>query len=459
MVDVLKKGDSLLLRTEKISSDGSGIARLPDGLVVFVPGALPGESLRTRITTLKKEYAIAAPEEIVESHPKRTRPACPVYDFCGGCQLQHAEYALQLELKQSIVHDAFTRILKRPFPSVPPCIPSPDQMAYRNKTSLPVRSSDGKPGMGYFARRSHAIVPMKSCPVAAGRIDEAFSIVMDALPSLALPPYDERGGKGLLRHAIFRQSIEKADTLVSLVVAGPLSARQRNLLKTRLLPSLQTAFPGLRGLTLNLNATAGNVIVGPNTELLWGDGLLEEELSPFAFEYDSTAFFQINSRQAHALYQYTENIARFSGDESVLELFSGIGSLTAFLTQSSRRVTAVEEWESAVRLMKSNMARNGIENKATVIAGAVENIVPALEERFDVVVLDPPRTGCHPSVLHKVLSLNPQKIVYVSCNPATLARDAAILFDGGFDIEGITCFDMFPQTVHVETVVRLSRRG
>lgn len=459
MVQVLNKGDSVLLRTEKISSDGSGIARLPDGLVVFVPGALPGESLRARVTTRKKEYAIAFPEELVEPHQFRRRPPCLVYDRCGGCQLLHAEYPLQLELKQSIVQDAFSRIFKRPFPPVSPCVPSPDQMAYRNKTSLPVRSADGNPSMGYFARRSHEIVSMKTCPVAACRIDEAFSIVMKALPSLSIPPYDERGGKGLLRHAIFRQSIEKADTLVSLVVAGHLSSRQRAALQERLLPSLQNAFPGLRGLTLNTNVTSGNVIVGPNTEILWGDGLLEEALPPFVFEYDTTAFFQINSKQAHALYQYTASAARLSGDESVLELFSGIGSLSAFLTQSSRHVTAVEEWEPAVRMMRNNMARNGIEDKTTVISGAVESIVPALEERFDVVVLDPPRTGCNPSVLHKVLSLRPQRIVYVSCNPATLARDATILFDGGFTIENIACFDMFPQTVHVETVALLHRRG
>ncbi len=452
-----ERGASVLLRAEKISSDGSGIARTPEGLVIFIPGALPGERLRATVSLRKKEYAIAFPDELLEPHPLRQQPLCPVFNSCGGCQLQHATYALQLELKRAIVQDAFERIYKRPFPPIPSCIPSPEQIKYRNKTSLPVRNRAGASVMGYFARRSHDVVPIKNCPVAAEHINRAFSVVAENIHLLGLAPYDEKKGKGILRHLIFRQSIETNDTLISVVLANALSSSKKTILEERILPALREALPGLRSLTLNINQSRSNVIVGPKTEVLFGDGLIEEILSPFRFEYDTTAFFQVNSRQARFLYEYVSDAANLTGDERVLELFSGIGSLTSFLAARSHHVTAVEEWDSAVRMMQSNLSRNGVGDKVTVIAGAVEKVVPFFEGVFDVLVLDPPRTGCDASVLRKALSLNPHRIIYVSCNPATLARDACILNDGGFSLDNLACYDMFPQTVHVETVARFIR--
>ena len=453
-----EKGASVFLRTEKISSDGSGIARTPEGLVIFVPGALPGEAMRATVSLRKKEYAIAVPDELLESHPLRQQPFCPVFSSCGGCQLQHAAYALQLELKRAIVQDCFERIYKKKsFLLVPSCIPSPEQTGYRNKTSLPVRNRDGKFVMGYFSRRSHDIVPITNCPVAARHINNAFSAISGTLSTLGLAPYDEKNGKGILRHAIFRQSMENNDILVSLVLAETLSSRKKTVLERDVLPALQKALPSFRSLTLNINPARSNVIVGPKTEVLFGDGLLEESLASFRFEYDTTAFFQVNSRQARFLYEYVADAACLTGNERVLELFSGIGSLTSFLASRSLHVTAVEEWDSAVRMMRSNLSRNGVGEKTTVFAGAVENVAPSLEGTFDVVVLDPPRTGCDATVLQKVLSLNPQRIIYVSCNPATLARDAGILTDGGFVLDNLACFDMFPQTVHVESVARFIR--
>lgn len=311
--------------------------------------------------------------------------------------------------------------------------------------------------MGYFARRSHDVVPIKNCPVAAEHIDRAFSVVAENMSLLGLAPYDEKKGKGTLRHVIFRQSIETNDTLISFVVADALSSSKKTILEKRMLPALQESLPCLRSVTLNLNQTRSNVIVGPKTEILFGDGLIEEILPPFRFEYDTTAFFQVNSRQARFLYEYVSDAANLTGDERVLELFSGIGSLTSFLAARSHHVTAIEEWDSAVQMMRSNLSRNGVGNKVTVIAGAVEKVVPSFDGVFDVLVLDPPRTGCDAIALRKALSLNPHRIIYVSCNPATLARDACILNDGGFSLDNLACYDMFPQTVHVETVARFIR--
>lgn len=457
MIGVYEKGASVFLRTEKISSDGSGIARTPEGLVVFVPGALPGEAMRATVSLRKKEYAIAVPDELLESHPLRQQPFCPVFQSCGGCQLQHAAYALQLELKRLIVQDCFARIYKKPFPPVPSCIPSPEQTEYRNKASLPVRNRAGKIVMGYFARRSHDLVPIDACPVAARHINNAFSVISDTLSTLGLAPYDEKNGKGLLRHVLFRQSIENNELLISFVLAETLSSSKKAALERDVLPALHKALPSLRSLTLNINTARSNVIVGPNTEVLFGDGLIDERLVPFRFEYDTTAFFQVNSRQARFLYEYVVDAACLTGNERVLELFSGIGSLTSFLASKSRHVTAVEEWDSAIRMMRSNLSRNRVGEKTAVIAGAVEDVAPSLEGTFDTVVLNPPRTGCDASVLQKLLSLNPHRIIYVSCNPATLARDAGILADGGFVLDNLACFDMLPQTVHVESVARFIR--
>ena len=310
--------------------------------------------------------------------------------------------------------------------------------------------------MGYYARGSHDIVPMKSCLVAAKLIDRAFATVSAALPALGIPAYDERSGKGVLRHAIFRHGIKTGELLVSLVIASPLKARQRNRLEEQLVARLKSEFPGLRSFTLNLNRSPGNVITGLETEAILGDGLVEEELSPFRFECDTTSFFQVNTCQARAMYEYAARAGGVAQAANVLELYAGSGGLTAFLAGAAGRITAVEEWPPAVSLMESNMERNGMKERVTIAPGAVEKVIPDLKESFDLVVLDPPRTGCTPDVLRGVLSLKPSTIVYVSCNPATLARDAATLVDGGYSIESLTCFDMFPQTVHVETVAVLS---
>ena len=456
-VGLVDKGKIVEIRTDKISSDGSSLARLPDGRVLFVRGALPQETIRARVTNIKKSYATAVCTEVLEAHESRRGAFCPVFDRCGACQLQHASYSFQLELKRSILEDAFRRIYKRPFPQIPPCVPSPNQTWYRNKVSLPVRDRRGRVTMGYYARGSHEVVPMESCPVAADRIDDLFSATAEVLPALGFSVYDERDGKGLLRHAIFRQGINSEDALASLVISAPLTQKQKSTLERVLIPALKQSVPTLRSFTLNLNPNPGNVILGAETEAILGDGLLLEELHPFVLEYDTTSFFQVNTTQARALFEHTTNCCGVKGNELVLELFGGVGSLTSFLADRCGHVTVVEEWPSAVRLMKANMERNGLLGKTTILDGAVEKVVPSLNEGFETVVLDPPRTGCSPEVIEKVACLGADRIVYVSCNPATLARDAALLANGGYEIESLTCFDMFPQTVHVETVACFTR--
>ena len=454
---VVKTGDRIVLDIEKISSDGSGIARTSEGLVVFLPGALPGEKVEARITLKKREYAIASVENILVPHSRRAIPFCPHYGICGGCQLQHAEYSLQCDLKKNMVEDAFTRIYKKPFPPISSCIPSPEERAYRNKASLPIKKQSAQIIPGFYRRRSHDIIPVKHCPVLAPGIDEALGVMADILPSLGLDSYDEKTARGLLRHLILRQGRAAGDILLSLVLSRKISADEREILLTKLLPRLLQVLPGLRSFTGNYNQKPGNVIVGPSTEVFYGDGLVKELLGPFNFVYDTTAFFQINSLQALQLYKEAVSCAIRSENDSVLELYSGIGTMTAFLAAASSRVTAVEEWPSSVEGMRVNLAANGLDARVNILSGTVENHIASLKGSFDSIVLDPPRTGCSEKVLRGISSLSPSRIVYVSCSAATLARDGAFLYEEGFIPRKISCFDMFPQTSHVETVILMSR--
>ncbi len=449
----LKTGDRVTLSIEKISSDGSGIARHDDGIIVFVPGALPDENVSCTVSVKKREYAIASPVDILTPHPQRALPFCPLYGMCGGCQLQHAGYTLQCDLKRLMVDDAFSRIYKKPFPPVSSCIPSSEERAYRNKASLPIRREKGKIVPGFYRRRSHDVIPVIDCPVLAPKVNEALGVMAGALPSLGLSSYNEKTARGLLRHLILRQGHATGDLLLSIVVSRKILPNERDILQSKLLPLLVKALPEMRSFTANYNPKPGNVIVGPVTEVLYGDGLVKEILGPFTFQYDTTAFFQVNSLQALQLYKEASALAIRSEQDSILELYSGIGTLTAFLAAASFHVTAVEEWPSSVESMRENMIANGLNERVSILSGAVEDHIASLSTPFDAVVIDPPRTGCSEKVLRGIVALSPDRIVYVSCNPATLARDGAFLHEAGYILSKITCFDMFPQTSHVETVV------
>jgi len=455
----MKTGESIRLQTGKISSDGSAIARTPEGLVIFVPGALPGEDLDVRLSFRKKEYAIGSPEKIYMPSPRRTEPFCPLYGACGGCQLQHATYDLQRELKWSIVNDAFERIYKNPYPEISPCSGSPLEKNYRNKTSFPVGGRAGSVILGYYSRRSHDIVETACCPIMAKDVEEAPELFAYALRSSGLAPYNEKTGKGMIRHIILRYSFSTKDILVSIVTAKKASKEEKKLIIEKILPPLKATYENLRTMTLNYNPSRGNVIVGKNTETLCGDGIIEEDLGPFRFRYDTTAFFQVNPLQAVRLYEKAAEMASAEGNDPILELYSGIGSLTAFLCRHSSSVTAVEEWAPSVERMRENIEENGLSGKVRVAAGPVENHIRSFPKGFRTIVVDPPRTGCSREVLAGMMNLEPEKIVYVSCNPATLARDAGLLLEGGYQPVGICCFDMFPQTVHVESIALFRRKN
>ena len=441
--------ENLRLRIDSISSDGTGIARTDFG-IIFVENALPGEILRAEIILRKKDFSLARAVSIEKESPGRVTPRCKYYGRCGGCQLQHANYETQLAIKSRIVKDAMIRIggFDAKFFENLECESSPEIWGYRNKAAFPVQDFRGRVATGFYRAGSHNLEFIKTCPVNAKKINFMYNKLLDNLGNLTINAYDERNNSGKLRHIILRTGINTQETLASFVINGKLSAKNvKNLIAFG-----NSARPDT--LTLNHNSKPGNTILGTQTENLLGEGVIHEKLEDFSYMIDTTSFFQVNTHQAEKLFSHVRNLAKDS--RNILELYSGVGSLTCYLAKKSQ-VTSVEEWRSAVYMARKNLRNNNLEVNA--LCGRSEDIISELESGFDLVVLDPPRDGCERSVLESIKNFGVAKIIYVSCNPATLARDCKILAAHGYVIENIRSFDMFPQTAHVETCVLLVRES
>ena len=443
----------LELNITALSTDAAGIARTSKG-VVFVHGALPGETVKAEIVARKKDFSIADTVSIIKNSSGRAVPKCKYYGHCGGCQLQHADYETQLKLKADIVRDAMTRLggFKPELFEKLTCEPSPDFWGYRNKAAFPVQNFKGKFITGFYRAGTHRLELIRQCPVNAKKLNEIYGKILDGLenPKNKFPfdGYDERENKGKLRHLIARTGINTGESLLSFVINGKLSAKS-----VKALANLgNSARPDT--LTINHNSKPGNVILGTYTENLLGSGIISERLGKYKLMFDTASFFQVNTGQAEKLFAYASNLAE--GAENILELYSGVGSLTCYLAEKAKSVTSVEEWRGAVRMAVKNLSANNFEN-VNALCGRSEEIIEDLKNNYDAVVLDPPRDGCERSVLEAINKFGVKKIIYVSCNPATLARDCKILFGHGYELIKIKAFDMFPQTAHVETVAELKK--
>lgn len=451
------QGEIRKFKITEINNEGEGIVRLGDErFVVFVPDALPEEDVTCRIVQAKKNYAVAKVLERHNDSSKRIKPLCPVYGKCGGCQLQHMDYESQLKLKTKTVYDAIRRIGGVSEPSVNKCIPSPSQWAYRNKASLPVQTDRREKFLaGFYKNRSHDIVPFIGCPVLLPMLESNVISIIKDLKEAGLEGWNEKSHHimGFIRHLVFRTA-KFTDHSLCGVVAG----RSANMDEARKLKNIATGHSDdIRGIIFNKNISKGNFIWGDVFSTIHGETVMQEVLGKYRFNFEISSFFQINSEQALALYEYAAKIAAGESPENILELYSGAGTLTAFLSEAAKHVTAVEEWPQASKYLKINAELNGL-NNITGHSGSAEDVSEALSgEKFNTIVLDPPRTGCDPRVIAAIIKISPQKIVYVSCGPATLARDIKSLMSNGYAIRNIQPFDMFPQTGHVETVVTMAR--
>lgn len=440
-----------------VNNEGEGVVRTEGGFVLFVPDALPGEEVTCRIVRLKRNYGLAKVLKRFGASPDRTEPLCPHFGRCGGCQLQHMTYEAQLKMKTRSVYDALKRIGGIAEPVVEECQPSPSVWGYRNKASMPVqRSRTDKFVAGFYKQRSHEIIQLKECKVLLPELEKTILRLIPALREIGFSGYDEKRQNNIInfiRHIVLRQGKYSGESLCGVVGTKKISETERDKLHHK----IRDDFPALNGLIYNQNSSTGNFIWGETFDTVCGDLKMTERLDKYSFSFEISSFFQINSEQTVKLYNKTAGLAFENSPKRILELYSGVGSLTAFLAAGSERVTAVESWEPAARYISLNAKNNGLGN-IEPRPGMAEDIVKELDRnKYETVVLDPPRSGCAPEVISAIKKIAPGKIVYVSCNPATLARDIQSLTRDKYALETAQPFDMFPQTGHVECVASLSR--
>ncbi|MDR3254925.1 MAG: 23S rRNA (uracil(1939)-C(5))-methyltransferase RlmD [Synergistaceae bacterium] len=459
----MSPGDILTVKISSINSEGEGLARIGDeAFVLFVPGALPGETVSCRVTRLSKKYASARVLEILSHSPSRITPKCPQYGDCGGCQLQHANYETQIEIKRTILTDALKRIGHIEPPGGVICEPSPERWGYRNKTTLPVRGV-GKAGKnalscGYYERRTHNVVSFWKCAVLRPSLEKIIPIAIDAIAGAGFKGYNEAKKTGDIRHFAARTG-SCGEVLTGIVASREFSARESGKLKNAV-QRLCQEYSELAGAVLNVKTDTDNFIWGPVFKPLGGARFVEQRFGALRFNVDISSFFQVNSAQTEVMFNYVKKHIKASSTSRLLELYSGVGSLTSFLAGAAEKVDAVEEWRPAARQLRENMLINSIEN-VEIHSDSAEKFLEsgrhASAGAYDTIVLDPPRTGCDERVTSRILQISPRDIIYVSCDPATLARDISRLVAGGYSLESVAAFDMFPQTAHVESVTVMSR--
>jgi len=449
----VEKNDIIELTIHGLGSEGQGVGRV-DGYAVFLPGALPGELARAQVIKVTSGYCVARLLEVLSPSQDRVDGGCPAYPRCGGCTLRHLSYAGQLAAKTRQVKEALERLGGFEAPPVLPAIGMESPCRYRNKGSFPFGpDGEGRAEIGFFARRSHRLVPLEDCPIQDERIVTVARIVRDWARKYGVQPYDEAGRKGLLRHVMARAS---AHGVLGLVVsAGPLPH------KAELVDALRAGVDGLTGVVHNLNRADTNVIRGPEYTTLWGEDRLRVDMCGAELWVSMPSFLQVNPIQAEALYGAAIDMLGLTGRERVADVYCGIGTITLMLAEHAAHVTGIECVPAAIADAKVNAKNNGISN-VDFICDTAESALPMLVSegmRLDAAVIDPPRKGCEKAALDALADSGVEKIVYVSCNPATMARDCRILADRGYELVKAQPVDMFPHTHHVETVALLKRKG
>lgn len=441
-------GKKLEITIHNLGNNGEGVGKY-ENFTLFVSGALPGERVVAEVFEKHKSYGRARLLKVVNSAVDRVEAPCPLFGKCGGCQLMHLSYPQQLLMKRQRVVDALARIGKITEVEVAPCQPSPSPVGYRNKIQLPVRNKDGALSFGLYAPSSHDLVEVDHCLIHSPLGEEVYSRVAAILKSSQITAYDPTKGSGLLRHLLIKSAVTTKEALVILVTYGE---GPKALLRD-VANAMVSSTPYLRGVVQNLNSGNDNVILGERFLTLAGQPTIQEKLGSLTFQIAAPSFFQVNSEQALVLYRDAVASAGLSGVETVIDAYCGVGTLSLFFAPHVQRVVGVECVAAAIDNARANAHLNGIDNVSFVCDDA-EKYIESIDS-VDVVVLNPPRKGCASSLLERLGSLLPRKIVYISCDPATLARDAAILAPFGYKVAAVRPYDMFPQTAHVETLCLL----
>ncbi len=449
-----RKNDIVTLEIVDCGTDGEGIGKA-DGFTVFVKDAVIGDTVTAKIMKAKKNYGYGRLMEILKPSPYRVDPICPSARQCGGCQLQAVSYEEQKAFKEKKLRGHLERI--GGFKELPmePLIGMDEPYHYRNKAQFPVgRNKEGRIVTGFYAGRTHAIIENRDCALGIPQNKEVLDRVIAHMEKYNIAPYDEMTGKGLVRHIFVRYGFFTGELMVCLIINGQDLPHQKELVEKL------GEIPGMTSISLNINKKRNNVILGDKVKTIWGKEYITDKIGDISYEISPLSFFQVNPHQTWKLYSKALEYADLHGEETVWDLYCGIGTISLFLAQKAKFVRGVEIVPAAIEDARRNAHLNEIDN-VEFFVGKAEEVLPREYEKngvyADVIVVDPPRKGCDEMLLKTILKMQPKRVVYVSCDSATLARDLRFLCDNGYELKKVCGVDQFPQTVHVETVVLLSQ--
>lgn len=450
----MKKDDIIQVKIEDIGTDGAGIGKM-DGFALFIKDAVIGDVVEAKIMKMKKHYGYARLIRVIEPSPIRVEPKCPVARQCGGCQIQEMAYQEQLKFKENKVKNNLKRIGGYEHIELEPIVGMDEPFHYRNKAQFPVGvNKDGKIVTGFYAGRTHSIIENRSCALGVEVNKEILDKVIAFMEEEGISAYHEDTGEGLVRHVLIRYGFQTRQIMVCLVING------ENLPKSEKLVRSLTDLEGMTSITLNVNRERTNVILGEKILPLWGKEYIEDYIGDIRYQISPLSFYQVNPVQTEKLYRKALEYAGLTGNETVWDLYCGIGTISLFLAQKARKVYGVEIVPAAIRDAKNNARINGIENVEFYV-GKAEEVLPREYKEHgvyaDVIVVDPPRKGCEQSLLDTIVEMGPKRVVYVSCDSATLARDLKYLRERGYEMVRGQAVDQFGMTVHVETVCLLSK--
>ncbi len=448
----MQKNDLVNLKIDALTLDGQGIGRL-DGLAVFVPGTAPGDEVLARIVKTKKRYARARLESLEKISPDRQANDCPAYPQCGGCSLRHITYEAELKIKAEHVEDCFKRIGHIDIEPQP--IRHGPELRYRNKAGYQLEAVGEGLKIGFYAKNSHRVADCRDCLLQPGSFEAIVNVFVEWIKKHEISIYKMKEHKGLLRHIYIRQAPRTGQIMVYPVI----NANQLPF-ADELIQALLKAEAKIKSIVLNINRQKTNIILGSKSLTLWGSDYISDSLCGLNFRISPQSFYQVNSKMAEVLYEKAAHYAGLTGQETVLDLYCGAGTIGLSMADKAKEIIGVESVPQAVEDAKINAEINNIQNAKFICADAAQAAerLKAEGTRPDVIILDPPRKGCAPELLKTVADLAPKRIVYVSCDPATLARDCAVLSELDYETLELTPVDMFPRTGHVETVVSLSQK-
>lgn len=451
-IKIMNKNTILKVKIEDYTEEGFGIAR-HEGYVLFIPNTVAGEEAEILVVKAGKRFGYGKLLKLLSPSPFRVEPACPLFPRCGGCAFWHLDYQEELRLKEKKVKDCLARIGGIDAP-LSPILGAAEQRSYRNKAQFPIRNVRGRIQGGFYAPGSHGVVGGAPCAIQPALFNEILQWTLSFMEKEGISAYEEEGYTGLVRHLYLRCGVEEKEILACLVVNGKDFPQ-----KERFAKALSDAFPQVRTVVINYNDRNTNVVLGKESEIILGEGFMEDLLLDKRYRIGPQSFYQVNHGQTEVLYKKVLEYAALKGHERVLDLYCGIGTIGLSLAEQCKELAGVEIVPQAVENAKENAALNQVENAAFFCADAKAAAARFAKEgrSFDLIIVDPPRKGCDQQTLEAICQMAPKKLIYVSCNPATLARDLKILREQGFELQEATPVDLFPRTHHVETIALLAR--